>query len=123
VNTDDHNVLEYGSPIAYFVAADVRVNGYKLHRGAADFMGLLDQVRRGVYASGFGPGFDVRPVRPEPAKVETRPTTTVADVARQLGISQQMARRKLREGSIEGYQLINRSWVVTDSRFTKDTAA
>ncbi|MFZ5444045.1 MAG: spermidine synthase [Myxococcota bacterium] len=25
VNTDDHNVLEYGSPIAYFVAADVRV--------------------------------------------------------------------------------------------------
>ncbi len=25
VNTDDHNALEYGSPIAYFVAADVRV--------------------------------------------------------------------------------------------------
>ncbi|MDP3153808.1 MAG: spermidine synthase [Archangium sp.] len=25
VNTDDHNLLEYGSPIAYFVAADVRV--------------------------------------------------------------------------------------------------
>jgi predicted membrane-bound spermidine synthase len=25
VNTDDHNMLEYGSPIAYFVAGDVRV--------------------------------------------------------------------------------------------------
>lgn len=25
VNTDDHNRLEYGSPIAYFVAADVEV--------------------------------------------------------------------------------------------------
>lgn len=25
VNTDDHNLLEYGSPIAYFVSADVRV--------------------------------------------------------------------------------------------------
>lgn len=26
VNTDDHNLLEYGSPIAYFVAADVRID-------------------------------------------------------------------------------------------------
>lgn len=26
VNTDDHNLLEYGSPIAYFVAADVNID-------------------------------------------------------------------------------------------------
>lgn len=109
--------------IPELVARDHRVNGQTLRRGAADFMGLLDQVRRGVHASGFGPGFGARPVRPVPAKVEPRPTTTVADVARQLGITTQAVTKQLRKGSIEGYQLINRSWVVTDSRFTRDAAA
>jgi hypothetical protein len=39
VNTDDHNLLEYGSPIAYFVAADVRVPD---SRRLADERGSLE---------------------------------------------------------------------------------
>ncbi|GMU62506.1 MAG: hypothetical protein AMXMBFR34_42690 [Myxococcaceae bacterium] len=33
VNTDDHNLLEYGSPIAYFVAADVRTDDARTGEG------------------------------------------------------------------------------------------
>jgi predicted membrane-bound spermidine synthase len=35
VNTDDHNRLEYGSPIAYFVAADVRIDDARYGPDAA----------------------------------------------------------------------------------------
>jgi len=42
VNTDDHNVLEYGSPIAYFVAADVRVPD---SRRVAEERGTLELAR------------------------------------------------------------------------------
>jgi hypothetical protein len=60
VNTDDHNILEYNSPIAYFVSADVRVPDSRRlaeERGSLELTKVLNgralsiEEARDLYAS------------------------------------------------------------------------